>query len=81
MKASAKPVHGVADMSETVECYPVVLTCEGPRQRPLDVIEVENGYWRVDWIGGPATHYRRDPREHLRLGYDPRHLRREFLRS
>jgi hypothetical protein len=58
------------------EHYPVVLTWEGGRNRPVDVVQVENECWRVDWIDGLATLYRRDPHEHLRLGYDPGHLRR-----
>ena len=60
-----------------VENYPVVLTYEGARKRPVDVVRVGNECWRVDWIDGLVTFYRQDPQEHLRLGYDPRHLRRD----
>jgi hypothetical protein len=59
-----------------VEPYPIVIACDGSRRRPGRVMPLEDGGWRVDWIDGAVTLYRRDPRAHLRLGYDPRHLRR-----
>ena len=58
------------------EHYPMVLICEGGRGRPRNVAPLPDGSWRVDWIGGIVSLYRRDPREHLRLGYEPKHLRR-----
>jgi hypothetical protein len=39
-----------------------------------------SGFWRVDWIDGLVSTYRGDPREHLRLGYEPKHLRRTHQR-
>jgi hypothetical protein len=60
----------------TVELYPMVLMCDGGRGRPRSVELLPNGLWRVDWIGGLMSRYRGDPREHLRLGYEPRHLLR-----
>jgi hypothetical protein len=59
----------------TVEQYPMVLRTDGPRGRPRHVESMPNGLWRVDWIDGLVSTYRRDPREHLRLGYEPKHLR------
>ncbi len=59
------------------ERYPIAITCDGSRRRPGSVRPMPNEGWRVDWIDGPVTLYRRDPRAHLRLGYDPRHLRRD----
>jgi hypothetical protein len=61
----------------TAERYPIVITCDGSRRRPGRVTPLPNEGWRVDWIDGLVTVYRRDPRGHLRLGYDPRHLRRD----
>jgi hypothetical protein len=58
-----------------VEQYPMVLRSDGPRGRPRDVQPLASGSWRVDWIDGVVSMYRRDPREHLRLGYEPKHLR------
>lgn len=58
-----------------VEPYPIVITCDGSRRRPGRVMPLEDEGWRVDWTDGVVTLYRRDPRAHLRLGYDPRHLR------
>jgi hypothetical protein len=55
--------------------YPVVLRCDGLRGRPSRVLLMGNGMWRVDWTGGLVSLYRTDPRAHLRLGYEPRHLR------
>ena len=60
---------------EHVEQYPVVLRCEGLRARPVRVQVTPSGAWRVDWIGGLVTLYRRDPRGHLERGYEPKHLR------
>jgi hypothetical protein len=60
----------------TDDQYPMVLTCEGARSRPRHVALLRNDCWRVDWMDGLVTLYGRDPREHLRLGYDPKHLRR-----
>jgi hypothetical protein len=57
------------------EEYPVVLRCDGLRGRPSQVVLMGNGMWRVDWIEGLVSLYRADPRAHLRLGYEPRHLR------
>jgi len=59
----------------SVEQYPVVLRCDGLRGRPSRVLLMGNGMWRVDWIEGLVSLYRTDPRGHLRLGYDPGHLR------
>jgi hypothetical protein len=58
-----------------VEQYPMVLRSDGPRGRPRRVEPLPSGSWRVDWIDGVVSTYRCDPREHLRLGYEPRHLR------
>lgn len=58
-----------------VEEYPVVLRCDGLRARPSRVLLTANGAWRVDWIGGVVSLYRADPRGHLALGYEPKHLR------
>jgi hypothetical protein len=58
-----------------VEQYPMVLRSDGARGRPQRVEPMPSGAWRVDWIGGVVSIYRRDPREHLRLGYEPKHLR------
>jgi hypothetical protein len=60
-----------------VESYPIVITCDGSRRRPARVMALEDEGWRVDWIDGVVTLYCRDTRAHLRLGYDPRHLRRD----
>jgi len=57
------------------EEYPVVLRCDGLRTRPSRVLVMANGLWRVDWIGGLVSVYRGDPRGHLELGYEPKHLR------
>lgn len=57
------------------EEYPVVLRCDGLRARPSRVLLMVNGAWRVDWIGGLVSLYRADPRGHLELGYEPKHLR------
>jgi hypothetical protein len=58
------------------EQYPMVLRSDGPRGRPRHVEPMPSGLWRVDWIDVLASMYRRDPRAHLRLGYEPKHLRR-----
>jgi hypothetical protein len=58
----------------TIERYPIVLTSDGSRRRPELVVPMAGEGWRVEWLDGPVTFYRRDPRAHLRLGYDPRHL-------
>ena len=55
--------------------YPVALRADGLRARPSHVLLMANGVWRVDWIGGLVSLYRSDPRGHLKLGYDPKHLR------
>jgi hypothetical protein len=55
--------------------YPVVLRCDGLRARPSRVLLMANGLWQVDWIGGLVSVYRADPRLHLQLGYEPKHLR------
>jgi hypothetical protein len=60
----------------TAEQYPMVLRSNGARGRPRHVEPMVGGFWRVDWIDGPVSIYRRDPRAHLRLGYDPKHLYR-----
>jgi len=60
----------------TVEQYPMVLRTDGPRGRPRNVEPTPSGLWRVDWIDGLVSVYRGDPRAHLRLGYEPKHLRR-----
>jgi hypothetical protein len=60
----------------SVEEYPVVLLCDGLRARPSRVAVMTNGLWRVDWVGGLVSLYRADPRDHLKLGYEPKHLRR-----
>jgi hypothetical protein len=59
----------------SVEVYPVTLRCDGLRARPVRVALMANGLWRVDWIGGLVSLYRADPSGHLKLGYEPRHLR------
>jgi len=59
----------------SAEGYPVVIQCDGPRDRPSQALLLANGLWRVDWVGGLVSVYRADPRDHLKLGYDPRHLR------
>ena len=58
----------------TTEQYPMLLKSDGSRARPWQVEPLTNGLWRVDWIGGLVSLYRDDPRAHLRLGYDPKHL-------
>jgi hypothetical protein len=55
--------------------YPVVLMSNGGRGRPHRAELLPNGLWRVEWIGGLASWYWRDPRAHLKLGYEPGHLR------
>jgi hypothetical protein len=60
----------------TVEQYPMVLKSNGARGRPRHVEPILGGFWRVAWIDGPVSIYRGDPRAHLRLGYEPTHLRR-----
>ena len=60
----------------TREQYPMVLRSNGARGRPCHVEPMLSGFWRVDWIGGPVSIYSGDPRAHLRLGYEPKHLRR-----
>ena len=62
------------------EQYPMVLRSDGPRGRPRHVQPMHSGFWRVDWIDGLVSTYRRDPREHLRLGYEPKHLRQTHQR-
>jgi hypothetical protein len=59
----------------SVEEYPVVLRCDGLRTRPWRVLLMANGVWRVDWVGGLISAYVADPTEHLKLGYEPKHLR------
>ena len=58
-----------------VDEYPVVLRCDGLRGRPSRVLLMGSGMWRVDWTEGLVSLYRADPRGHLKLGYEPRHLR------
>jgi hypothetical protein len=55
--------------------YPVALRCDGLRARPARVAQMSSGIWRVDWVGGLVSLYRADPRGHLALGYEPKHLR------
>jgi hypothetical protein len=62
-----------------VEQYPMVLRSDGQRGRPRHVERSPTGSWRVDWIDGALSEYRRDPRGHLRLGYEPKHLRRMII--
>jgi len=57
------------------EEHPVVLRCDGLRARPARVLPMANGAWRVDWLGGLVSIYHADPRGHLKLGYEPAHLR------
>ena len=59
----------------SLEEYPVVLLCDGLRGRPSQVLSMGNGTWRVDWTEGLVSLYRGDPRGHLKLGYEPGHLR------
>jgi hypothetical protein len=59
----------------SIDEYPVVLRCDGLRARPSQVLLIANGRWRVDWIGGLVSLYRADPRGHLKLGHEPKHLR------
>jgi len=68
-----EPERGTAIRS--ADEYPVVLRYDGSRARPSRVLLMANGLWRVDWIEGLVSLYRSDPRGHLKLGYDPRHLR------
>ena len=63
-----------------IEPYPFVLRCEGFRVRPRRVALLPDMRWRVDWMDGRVTVYCCDPREHLRLGYDPKHLRQRDVR-
>ena len=58
----------------SVEEYPVVIRSDGLRVRPSRVRPISNGLWQVDWIGGLVSLYRGDPRLHLQLGYEPKHL-------
>jgi hypothetical protein len=58
-----------------LDLYPLVLMSNGGRGRPHRSEPLPNGSWRVEWIGGLASHYWRDPRAHLKLGYEPGHLR------
>ena len=58
----------------TVDQYPMVLKSNGARGRPRHVEPILGGFWRVDWMDGPVSIYHRDPRAHLRLGYEPTHL-------
>jgi hypothetical protein len=58
----------------TVEQYPMVLKSNGARGRPCHVEPMLSGFWRVDWTDGLVSTYREDPRAHLRLGYEPKHL-------
>ena len=58
----------------SVEQYPMVLRSNGARGRPRHVEPMLGGFWRVDWIDGLVSTYRGDPRAHLRLGYEPKHL-------
>jgi hypothetical protein len=60
----------------TADRFPIVLTRDGGRDRPVRVDQLPDGTWRVNWIGGLVSLYDRDPREHLRLGYEPKQLRR-----
>lgn len=53
----------------------MVHTGEGGQARPRCAQLLPGGLWRIEWVGGGVAFYRRDPREHLRLGYDPKHLR------
>jgi len=57
------------------EEYPQILRREDLGGRPLRVRTLKNGLWRVDWTGGLVSLYRADPREYLRRGCEPRHLR------
>ena len=65
--------EGIAMRS--VDAYPMVIRCDGLRARPSQVLLMANGLWRVDWIGGLVSLYGADPTSHLKLGYEPRHLR------
>ena len=58
----------------TIEQYPMVLKSNGARGRPRHVALMLSGFWRVDWIDGLVSTYWGDPRAHLRLGYEPKHL-------
>ena len=65
--------EGIAMRS--VEEYPMVIRCDGLRVRPSRVLSMANGLWRVDWTGGLVSLYGADPTSHLKLGYEPKHLR------
>jgi len=54
---------------------PQLRRCENLHARPLRVRLLRNGLWRVDWTGGLVSLYRCDPRDYLKLGYEPGHLR------
>jgi len=44
----------------------------GLRDRPERVDALSAGSWQVYWRSGRVTVYDRDPRNHLRLGYEPK---------
>jgi hypothetical protein len=52
--------------------YPELTTQLGLRDRPQRVTTLGGGAWQVHWRSGRVTVYDRDPRSHLRLGYDPK---------
>jgi hypothetical protein len=75
LKVFSRRRSGYREGVVPLDGYPVVLMSNGGRGRPHRAVPLPNGVWRVDWIGGLASQYRRDPRAHLKLGYEPGHLR------
>ena len=56
----------------TADLYPEITTQMGLRDRPEQVDALAAGSWQVHWRSGRVTVYDRDPRSHLRLGYEPK---------
>jgi len=56
----------------TADLYPELTTRVGLRDRPEQVDALSAGSWQVYWRSGRVTVYDRDPRNHLRLGYEPK---------
>jgi hypothetical protein len=54
------------------DLYPELTTQTWLRDRPERVDVLSAGSWQVLWRSGRVTVYDRDPRSHLRLGYDPK---------
>ena len=54
------------------DLYPELTTQMGLRDRPERVRLLFADAWQVRWRSGRVTVYDRDPRSHLRLGYEPK---------